>query len=493
MAFKANASFLRFLSMGAAGVHQTMKILRRAGFEPIELERYCSSNKIWSTKIKRLRLPDLLCVKTGLRVEVRSKAKLMIRMSDTPSNPDRAWDAGLRDDDLVAFVACETRGSRPVPADEPVFLTIQALRSSVGLSTLGLPKSASEGAERDRTWPATVPTRDGTVVSVTSDRVVVRMNADRTRPERRQTYRLNGKTAYVGPGDTFKAHMGMICGAPPSLADLGSFLEREYDPISALDSTDAVDRYAAVRTLFRCDDMGARRRITVLEKIIERESDERVVLESAGVTASLGSAHGEDLLAGFIWSNEGRPDLRMEAVFILTELGNTRFAREQLTDIAASARFQDDELRQAAVWGLGKCGLRRHGDLLGFIDDRDDDVALHAIAGFDSDTPSHIITRLVSDLAAGGERRPAAASAALAVIGSDEVITELAAVAKTTANDWVLATLGRMPSDRVRQLLADDSLLPRIAPLLLTADDAHWLATEEKRTDLRFLLAQNIT
>lgn len=352
MAFKANTSFLHFLSMGAAGVHQTMKILRRDGFEPIELERYCSSNKIWSTKIKRLRLPDLLCVKTGLRVEVRSKAKLMIRMSDTPSNLDRAWDAGLRDDDLVAFVTCTIHGSRSISADEPVFLTIRALRSSVGLSTLGPPKSASEGAERDRTWPATVPTRDGKVVSVTSDRVVVRMNADRTRPERRQTYRLNGKTAYVRSGDTFKAHTGMICGAPPALADLCSFLTREYDPISALDSTSAVDRYAAVRTLARCDDMGTRRRITVLEKIIERESDERVVLEAAGVAASLGSAHGEDCLAGFVWNNEDRPDLRMEAVFILTELGDTRLAREQLTDIAASKRFQDDELRQAAVWGL---------------------------------------------------------------------------------------------------------------------------------------------
>lgn len=492
MAFKANTSFLHFLSMGAAGVRQTMETLRREGFEPIELERYCSSNKIWTTKIKRLRLPDLLCVKTGLRVEVRSKAKLMIRMSDTPSNLDRAWDAGLRDDDLVAFVACAIHGSRPIPADEPVFLTIRALRSSVGLSTLGSPKSASEGAERDRTWPATVPTRDGKVVSVTPDRVEVQMNADRTRPARRQTYRLNGKTAYVRPGDIFEAQTGVICGAPPALAELSSFLKREYDPISALDSTDAVDRYAAVRTLARCDDMGARR-ITVLEKIIERESDERVVLEAAGVAASLGSAHGEDCLSGFIWSNEDRPDLRMEAVFILTELGNIRFAREQLTCIAASERFQHDELRQAAVWGLGKSGLRRYDDLLGFIDDQDDDVALHAIAGFDPDTPPHVIARLVSDLTACGERRPAAASAALAVIGADKVITALAAAAKTTPSDWVLATLGRMPLDRVRRLLAGDSLLPRIAPLLLTAEDAHWLATEEKRTALRFLLAQNIT
>lgn len=117
MPFKASTSFLRFLSMGAVGVQRTMEILRRFGCEPIELERYCSSNKIWTTKVKRLRLPDLLCVKTGLRVEVRAKTDLRIRMSDTPSNPDRAWDAALRDDDLVAFIACTFDGRRPIPAD----------------------------------------------------------------------------------------------------------------------------------------------------------------------------------------------------------------------------------------------------------------------------------------------------------------------------------------------------------------------------------------
>ena len=182
MPFKTNTSFLRFLSMGAAGVRRTMATLRKAGFAPVELERHCSSNKIWSTKVKRLRLPDLLCVKTGLRVEVRSKTQLRIRMSDTPSNPDRAWDAGLRDDDLVAFVACSFHDRGSTVAEAPVFFTVEALRSSVHCSALGPPKSASEGAERDRTWPATVPSRDGTVLDVINDRIVVRMCADRTRP-----------------------------------------------------------------------------------------------------------------------------------------------------------------------------------------------------------------------------------------------------------------------------------------------------------------------
>jgi hypothetical protein len=90
MGFKTDTSFLRFLTMGALGVQQTMKQLAGMGFEPIELERYCASNKIWMTKVKRLRLPDVLCVRTGLRVEIRAKSDLKIRMSDAPANPTRS-------------------------------------------------------------------------------------------------------------------------------------------------------------------------------------------------------------------------------------------------------------------------------------------------------------------------------------------------------------------------------------------------------------------
>ena len=111
MAFKTDRSFLRFLTMGAIGVRETARTLRDEGFKPIELERYCTSNKIWMTKVKRLRLPDLLCVRTGVRFEVRAKSALKVRMSDAPANPDRRWDVGLRDNDLVAFIARPSNGA----------------------------------------------------------------------------------------------------------------------------------------------------------------------------------------------------------------------------------------------------------------------------------------------------------------------------------------------------------------------------------------------
>ena len=492
MGFKADTSFLRFLSMGAVGVLRTMDRLRDRGFEPIELERYCSSNKIWTTKVKRLRLPDLLCVKTGMRAEVRAKTDLKIRMSDAPAKPDRVWDAGLRDDDIVSLIACFDEEDGPQTADDAVYFTVGALRASVARSKLGPPKSASEGAERDRTWPATVPTRDGTVLEVTDRRLIVQMTADAERPARRQTYTLRGKSVYVSPGDTFTAHSTILAGEPPRLADLSSYLPRRYAPLEDLRADTDVDRYAAVKALrFRDDPL--HRVIPALEHLIRREVEERVALEAAGSAAALGSGFGQEQITRFIWDNDDRPELRMEAVFVLTELGRSAFTREQLNRVVSDPRFESDELRQAAVWALGKAGLRCYEDVVPFIDDADEDLALHAIAALGADTPPPVINHLVQDLIDGHPRRAPAASEALRIIASDEVLQALitATNAAQPVSDWIVATLGRLPTEKVRAALQGSPLLDRITPMLLVAEGAHWLASETIGTDIAFLLKQN--
>jgi len=494
MGFKADTSFLRFLSMGAVGVRRTMDRLRDRGFEPIELERYCGSNKIWTTKVKRLRLPDLLCVKTGMRAEVRAKTDLKIRMSDAPADPDRRWDAGLRDDDIVALITCFDTGDGPQPADDAVCFTVGALRASAARSKLGPPKSASEGAERDRTWPATVPTRDGTVLEVTEEQLIVQMTADAERPARRQTYTLRGKSAYVAPGATFRARTTFLAGEPPALANLSAYLPRRYAPLDDLHADADVDRYAAVKALRFRDEPGARI-IPALEDLIRREPEERVALEAAGTAVALGSEFGQGRITRFVWDNDDRPELRMEAVFILAELGRSPFVRDQLNRVIADPRFEGDELRQAAVWALGKAGLECYEDVLPFIDDVDENLALHAIGAFGVDTPRLIIERLVQDLIIGDPRRAPAASEVLRIIGSDKVLRALvmAAHAGQPVSDWIVATLGRLPPDRVRTALQDSPLLDRIAPMLLTAQGAHWIASETIGADIAFLLKQNLS
>ena len=223
--------------------------------------------------------------------------------------------------------------------------------------------------------------------------------------------------------------------------------------------------------------------------------EERVALEAAGSAAALGSEFGQEQIARFVWDNDDRPELRMEAVFILTELGRSAFTREQLNRIVAGPRFEGDELRQAAVWALGKAGLKCYEDVLPLIDDADEDLALHAIGAFGADTPRPVIDRLVQDLIAGDPRRAPAASEALRIIASDEVLQALvtAANAGQPVQDWIVATLGRLPPDRVRAALQHSPLLAQIAPMLLTAEGAHWLASETIGIDIAFLLKQNLS
>ena len=300
MGFKVNSSFLRFLTMGALGVRSVLAQLKGQGFEPIELERYCTSNKIWATKVKRLRLPDLLCVKTGMRVEVRAKSNLMIRMSDAPNNPERAWDAGLRQEDLVALVGCAEGPNGPVPADQAVYFTVSMLRDSVRFSKLGPPKSGSEGAERDRTWPATVPRRSGHVLSVDDVKLVVMLEGDGG-PARRQTYRLRDKHAYVKPGDPFVGNMTVVAGVPQSRADVNQYLRIRYDPLRDVTAASSVDRYAAVKALrFRADIHDDA--VPALHGILDTEQEARVRLEAAGSAAALGSTLGEERIADMLWA-----------------------------------------------------------------------------------------------------------------------------------------------------------------------------------------------
>lgn len=179
MGFKTDTSFLKFLTMGATGVRSTLKVMTDLGFQPIELERYSASNKIWSRKVKRFRLPDILCVLTGTRIEVRAKSDLKVRMSDAPDNPDRRWDVGLRDDDLVAFVACATDDGNVSVVGPPVFFTAADLRASVDSTKLRPRKSTSEGAERDREWPSTVPSASGEVLSVGDGKICTLLTSGR--------------------------------------------------------------------------------------------------------------------------------------------------------------------------------------------------------------------------------------------------------------------------------------------------------------------------
>ena len=72
--FKSDESFLEKISIGAAGTIAVLDNLKKQGHSPIELERGSTSFKIWKNiKIKRIRVPDVLCLDCGTCVECRTK------------------------------------------------------------------------------------------------------------------------------------------------------------------------------------------------------------------------------------------------------------------------------------------------------------------------------------------------------------------------------------------------------------------------------------
>jgi HEAT repeat protein len=275
---------------------------------------------------------------------------------------------------------------------------------------------------------------------------------------------------------------------PDSMADLGVPLGQRYDPIHDLRAPNPIDRYAAVKALPSRDDLRGLV-VPALEELLRDEPEERVALEAAGASAAMGSALGQDRIGQILWG-EGRNDFRMEAVLILTELASA-FAREELIRVVGDEAFERNEIRQAAVWGLGKAGLRAYDQIVPFIDHQDENLAAHAIVAFGSDTPEPVIRALAQALIEGKPRRAAAASEAIRLIGSETALKVLIEAADTRS-EWVIATLGRLPTEMVRPAVAGTDLMLRVAPVLLLGEGANWLAMEDRVMDIAFLSKQDL-
>lgn len=488
MGFKADASFLKFLTMGAVGVQQVVKQLRDLGFQPIELERYCASNKIWTTKVKRLRLPDLLCIKTGLRIEAKGKSDLTVKMSHAEHNLDRSWDAGLNPQDLIAFIKCYTEDTI-CAAESALFFAVGDLQANIHSAKLGPPKSASEGAERDLTWPCIVAKKDGEVLDVDPINGKIKTKPDEGR---KYTYTLRGKTPYVAAGDRYKAFESILAGTLSGPVDVRQRLNDTWNPFDLLNSEIDIDRYAATKAIPFLETNPANDAVNILEGLIDNEVDERVALEMASSLTRLNSQKGFDFICHKI-ENPTEAYIPMEATFILTEIANNP-SIQIMESLAGNHDFVGNEIRQAAVWGLGKAGAKAYNKLIQFIDEDEDEVALHAIAAFGNDTDNATIDNLIELLVSGNPRQKAAACKSLSMIQSDYVINQLKQAAENSPGQksWIIASLGQQTPKNVRLALANSPLLEQTQPLFHMSKYENWLATTEKDTDLKFLVAQSI-
>jgi hypothetical protein len=485
MGLKSDLDFLRNVSMGAIGSAQVMKDLAAAGLSPIELERGCRSNKMWKTRSRGHRVPDLLCVTTGIRFEVRGKGTLCIRMSDSPNRPERTWDAGLRGQDIVAIVQIAEHGGDMTAAAEPNYFSVADLRASRQRTRDAGRKVHAQGSESSIEWPCTVPAASGRVSEVT-DRFIAAVLDDGTM----RRYRLNGRHPYVRRGDSFTGAQTIIAGIVARKASLVGLMRRTWKARDALRSRDALDRWCAAKAIPHL--ISSRKNAALLlERALIHEQDVRVSLEMAGALARLDRPAGFDFLANVLNSSAAE-DVMLEAVLILSEMKGAR-SSDALYEIATDKRFHGLEIRQAAVWGLGKHGCADFRKLVDFIADDDEQVSLHSICALSAQAETSA-DEIISRMVVADQHGAASYSAALEHIGTRTVLERLIHAWRSAAgNPWIPLTVARMPEDMVRSSLAGHALFTIIEPLLMyRSPTGNWLSRDDTMRDFQFLKRQTV-
>jgi HEAT repeat protein len=488
MALKTSESFFKFVTMGAASARKAIQLLRERDYDAHELERYSTSNKIWQTKIKRLRLPDLFCIRTGARFEVRAKSKLEVKMSDSPTVKGRHWDSGLRDKDVILFVHCEWEDGRARPADRVEAFSVAELRATVETSKLGPPKSAGEGAERDRSWPTVVASQSGFIVEIEESRLRTKLDTGRN-----QTYQLGRRVnkvqvrlhPYVNEGGEFQGSTQFLAGTPPVQAQLTPSAD-DWDPVVDL-SGDELSRFAAVKAL------GLRGDVEQSDRIYQTgvsDSEARVRLEAAGSLVRLEDDRGQTLLLDS-FENPTSDDLRMESVLIAGEVGNT-IAAAFLHKVLDSS-LEDEELLSATIWGLGEKGCQDYDRVSVFLGHESDLVASHAAVALGKAIDDSLCERLMGML--NNDDRAAASAAWVLEHATPTVVPHLLALATSTsgARHWAVAILGKRPRKDVEGIATTS---PELAASLeawwKVTGDENWLAGVEASDLIRFVRDQTL-
>jgi HEAT repeat protein len=465
MGFKEDADFARYVSMGAVAANAVRADLKLHGHDAIELERFAMSNKVWQTKVKRMRLPDLVCTKCGLRIESRGKSQLGIIVSHSQTD-NRGWEGGMRGRDLFAFLRVSAAEGAHY-ASAPVYFRMRDMGATLADTNEGIRKAASDGSEITLIWKSWVPRRSGVLVGTDTDGRLICKWDDGTSYAYWQWRNWPSRQAYIRPGDRIIADETMVAGIvdPPETLECAG----GWDLHAAISDPDPGERYAAVKAagvLNRSD------LIAEITHITRDEDDWRLRLEAAASLARLDPERVSPIIAAA--ADPANSDAqRIEAVFVLSEIP-TEEAAEALAEIAAEDRAPQ-ELRAAAVWNLAR-GVHPRPDLvLPYIADADDLVALHAIAGL-PDLPEFLVPELIRWLSDDNRHAAAAAQVLLRHTAVQPLLT--AVHNGGHGRLWALRALGDLHPALVRErgghLLTED-VERYLEPVWIGRED--WLRT----------------
>ncbi len=330
------------------------------GFNPIELERGSTGFKIWKKiKIKRVRVPDILCLNTGIRFESRGKTKLEISMSHSLKDPKRAWDADMRDDDFVSIVVFEQSDDSPIdlkPTSPVHFVSVREMRKAFaeGQVSITKPKGVEEGSEIRVVWPCAAAHQRSVVESVEAGRVSLAPISG----GRRQSIwlsRSKGKITLLPQakaGETVEANQIVAAVVPVStVLQCPASVSEDYF-VEKLKSVNLSERYAAAKAL-------RYRGYTTAKPVLKsRMTDERediyVQLEAAAALAAYDDPEGWEFIEKKLCSSAMMVPLetQLETVIVASEIPKSR-SEQLLIQVLRNSQC-DDELRAGAAWALGQ-------------------------------------------------------------------------------------------------------------------------------------------
>ncbi len=453
--------------------------------------------KLWKeVKRKRVRIPDLVCERCGLRVESRAKTKTELSMSHSPTDQERAWDFGMVDSDVIAFPVCKAydevlRGTgklkdsvsywhernwiRWEPEGEVNYVRVGRLRSlPPGTAST---KGVTEGSETSVAWKARFSRRTGVVESVQGQRITITRTIDGRRhtqsvPEPLQIVVEEGqkitRNQIIASEVTPESDKDLHC--PDVLTD--THLQH------LLMSRERTQRFTGVK-LARL-----RRNATFVLPIVSLEADQEedvyIRLEAASYLTAVRNVDAAGLFTPYLRSPD--PQVQLEAVIALGEAGTQECVGilSEILDDADWAFFA----RSAAAWCLAQIGgTEASGRLIRAFADVDPNIRQEALDGIVA-VNSDAVPILLAGIQTDDSRVAAGCAEALRqhTALTDNAVRELSVqLSRENPSVWAVWLAGNLPRERLAvavQRLQDTAPQLHYAITLLWSFVESWVARQ---------------
>ena len=490
LSLKPDSSFFRKIAVGAVGTRAVRKDLEKHGHDVQELERGSLDTKIWKdVKRKRVRIPDLICVKCGLRVESRAKTAAKLSMSHSDEE-ERAWDYGMVDADLVAFPVFE--------ADDEAYWSTGLLTQQVSywhernwvrwnakpfinyLLTRNFrtaafvkekPKGVTEGSETIISWPSRFSSVSGYVDLIENHRLVIKPVSGARQPVKFGT----GAFPVVKLGERVSENQLLVSTVIPERSlTCGGTLTDEYMH-SLISSRERTQRFTGVK-LARLNKNGVHA-AAIRDLESDPEEDVYIRLEAAAYRAGVLGEPAAKVFSPYLDSSDEQR--KLEAVIALGE-SKAPDAVGLLSAILRSGK-QPYFMRSAAAWCLGQIGGPKAATQLiqSFkdVDSNIRDEALASLTAIRADATAFLLAGLTdadASIAAGCAEALRRTAVPQAVI--EEAVNQLRG---PHPSPWTVWLLGNLPRRDVAPLIAelqDQSPQLHFALTLLWAFTESWIA-----------------